>query len=275
VGLVPGEVAGDAWDAGEVVCALGVVLLPGAVLPADLAYGALLSELGAGVAASTKDLEVYREEVPPPDYSLDAEVEGVRSEADRRGWDRFHLVGYSAGGSAALAFAAYDPTRFLSLALLEPAWAGSWDWSPEHRKLWASYDALENLPPDQSMTAFMRLQVRPDVQLPPPPSGPTPPWMSRRPAGIRAILRSFKSYGLDRAALAAFEAPVYFALGGRSNPDQFAQEADRLGSVFADFTLERFPDRHHFDPPHRVEPARLARSLRAIWERGESMASLR
>ena len=29
--------------------------------------------------------------------------------------------------------------------------------------------------------------------------------------------------------------------------------AERL-SVFADFTLETFADRHHFDPPHRAEP---------------------
>jgi pimeloyl-ACP methyl ester carboxylesterase len=253
-----------------VVCVLRVILLPGAVLPADLAYGALVGKLGAGVEAVTKDLEAYRADVPPPDYSLDAEVEGVRSEADGRGWDRFHLVGYSAGGSVALAFAALNPARLLSLALLEPAWAGSWGWSSEHSKLWASYDAVEHLPPDQSMTAFMRLQVRPDVQLPPPPSGPTPPWMGRRLAGIRALLRTFKSYELDRGALSEFEAPVYFALGGRSNPDQFAEEADRLASVFADYTLEVFSDRHHFDPPHRVEPARLARSLRDIWERGES-----
>lgn len=271
-GLVPCEVSRNPWGHGR-WCAVRVVLLPGAVLPAELAYGALVSELGGGVEAMMKELEVYREHAPRPDYSLNTEVEGVRSEADGRGWDHFHLVGYSAGGSAALAFAAHHPTWLLSLALLEPAWAGNWGWSAQHSKLWASYDALEHLPPDQAMTAFMRLQVRPDVQLPPPPSGPTPPWMSRRPGGIRALLRTFKSYELDRAALAAFGAPVYFALGGRSSPDQFAEEADRLASVFPDFTLEVFPDRHHFDPPHRVEPARLAKSLGAIWRRGESMAA--
>jgi hypothetical protein len=39
--------------------------------------------------------------------------------------------------------------------------------------------------------------------------------------------------------------------------------------VFADFTIERFEDRHHFDPPHRIEPARVAASLRALWARAE------
>jgi pimeloyl-ACP methyl ester carboxylesterase len=252
------------------VCAVRVVLLPGAVMPADLAYGALVGELGDEVEVVAKDLELYREEAPPPDYSLDAEVQGVRREADGRGWERFHLVGYSAGGSAALAFAAQHPARLLSLALLEPAWAGRWGWSEEHEQLWESYDALAGLLPEQLMPAFMRLQVRPDVELPPPPGGPAPPWMGRRPAGIRALMRSFTTYELDRGALAGFEAPVYFALGGRSNPVQFAEEAERLASVFADFTLEVFDDRHHFDPPHRIEPARLAESLRAVWARGEA-----
>jgi hypothetical protein len=37
--------------------------------------------------------------------------------------------------------------------------------------------------------------------------------------------------------------------------------------VFADFELEVFEDRHHFDPPHRIEPERLARSLERLWGR--------
>jgi hypothetical protein len=97
--------------------------------------------------------------------------------------------------------------------------------------------------------------------------------MNRRPAGIRAFLRTFQTYDLDRDALARFERPVYYALGGLSNPDQFGEVANRLGSVFTDFTLEVFADRHHFDPPHRTEPERLAASLRAIWLRGNQLAS--
>jgi pimeloyl-ACP methyl ester carboxylesterase len=247
------------------VSAVRVVLLPGSVLPAELAYGGLLAELGADVETIVKDLEVYREATPPADYSLDTEVAGVLRAADAREWDRFHLVGYSGGGSAALAVTARQPARVQSLSLLEPAWVGSWEWSPQHRALWAEYDTLEGLPTEQLMPAFMRLQVRPEVHLPPPPPGPPPPWMGRRPAGIQALMRTFKTYDLDRAALSAFRGPVYFALGGLSNPDQFAEEAERLATVFPNFTVEVFADRHHFDPPHRAEPQRLARSLRATW----------
>jgi hypothetical protein len=39
--------------------------------------------------------------------------------------------------------------------------------------------------------------------------------------------------------------------------------------VFPDFELEVFAQRHHFDPPHRREPERLARSLESLWRRAE------
>ena len=64
-----------------------------------------------------------------------------------------------------------------------------------------------------------------------------------------------------------FTRPVYFALGGLSNPDDYGEFAERLGRTFPHFTLELFPDQHHFDPPHRIEPARLAASLRRMWDR--------
>jgi pimeloyl-ACP methyl ester carboxylesterase len=79
------------------------MLLPGAVLPAEQAYADLRSPLGPAVEAVAKNLELYAEDTPAADYSLDREVDGILREADARGWDQFHLVGYSAGGAAALA----------------------------------------------------------------------------------------------------------------------------------------------------------------------------
>jgi pimeloyl-ACP methyl ester carboxylesterase len=243
-----------------------VVLLPGSVLPGHLAYGSLVASLGDRVDPLVKELEVYRDTAPPADYSLDTEIDGVLREADARGWDRFHLVGYSGGGASALAFASRHPGRLQSLALLEPAWAGTWEWSPEHAALWERYDALEPLTPGEFMNGFRALSVREGLAAPPPPPGPTP-WMAQRPAGIRAFLRTFRTYDLPRESLASFDKPVYFALGGLSNPYEYGEIADRLGSVFKDFTLEVFEDRHHFDPPHRVEPDRLAASLLSVWDR--------
>lgn len=250
---------------------LGVVLLPGSVLPAELAYANLLKELGDERDVVAKNLEVYAGDEPPPDYSLDTEVDGVLRSADELGFDRFHLVGYSGGGASALAVTAKHPGRVASLALLEPAWAGNWqDQTPEHRALWEKYEELDPLPPPEFMAGFTKIALRPGVVPPAPPPGDPPPWMRLRPAGIRAFLKTFKTYDLDREALAGFQGPVYFALGGLSNPDEYGEIGQRLARTFPDFTLEVFPERHHFDPPHRVEPARVAASLQALWERAET-----
>jgi len=244
-----------------------VVLLPGSVLPAEAAYGALIAALGPGVEAVAKDLELYAAPEPPEDYSLELEIAGVLREADAQGWDRFHLVGYSGGGAASLAFAAARPERLASLALLEPAWAGNWDLSPAETKFWLEFDRLEGLPAEQLMPAFIRLGLKPGVPLPAPPPGDPPPWMAKRPAGIRAFQRAFKEGDIPRDALRRFDRPVYVALGALSNPDHYGEIARRLSGVFPDFELEVFEDRHHFDPLHRIEPERLASSLEALWRR--------
>jgi pimeloyl-ACP methyl ester carboxylesterase len=246
-----------------------VILLPGSVLPAELAYGSLVAALRSDAEVVAKDLEVYASAEAPRDYTLDLEVAGVLREANVREWERFHLVGYSGGGAAALAVAAHDPERLSSLALLEPAWAGRWEMSPAEQAVWREYDRLAALPPEELMRGFMPLNVKPGVELPPPRSGEPPPWMAKRPAGIQAFLRTFRTFDLDRGALARFDRPVYYALGALSNPDQFGEIATRLSGVFPDFQLEVFEERHHFDPPHRIEPERLADSLRALWRRAD------
>ena len=253
--------------------AVRVILLPGIVLPAELAYGDLVAALGPEVEAVPKELAVYATPEPPEDFGLEAEIAGVLREADARGWDRFHLVGYSGGGAVSLAFAAARPERLASVALLEPAWAGNSGLSAVEEAFWVEHDRLERLPADQFMPAFMRLALKPGVPLPAPPPGDPPPWMAKRPAGIRAYLRLFKRADLDSEALGRFDRPVYLALGALSNPDQYGEIAQRLSGVFPDFQLEVFEQRHHFDPPHRIEPERLARSLKRLWRRADRLIS--
>ena len=110
-------------------------MLPGSVLPAELAYGPLVAALGSDAEVVMKDLEVYATQKPPSDYTLDTEVTVLR-EADARGWEQAFLVGYA---------------------------------------------------------------------------GDPPAWMAKRPGGIRAFMETFRTYDLDRAALARFDRPVYFA----------------------------------------------------------------
>jgi surfactin synthase thioesterase subunit len=68
----------------------------------------------------------------------------------------------------------------------------------------------------------------------------------------------------------AFERPVLFVLGELSNPDYYRRMAERLETSFPEFRLEVFDGRHHFDPPHRAEPERLARLLEEHWRRAEA-----
>jgi pimeloyl-ACP methyl ester carboxylesterase len=238
-------------------------------MPADLAYRSLLHELGDDVEAIAKDLEVYAGPEPPVDYTLDHEIAGVLRVARDAGFDRFHLVGYSGGGASSVAFAAEHPERLLSLALIEPAWMGNRELSPEEQGVRHEFDRLATLSSPEMMPAFVAIQLAPGVKPPPPPPGPPPPWMATRPAGLRAFIATFNSSNLDLDALRAFEQPVYFALGGRSNPNYYRRMADRASAVFPNFTLDVFDERHHFDPPHRTEPERTARALRAHWARAE------
>jgi pimeloyl-ACP methyl ester carboxylesterase len=246
---------------------VNAILLPGGVMPADLAYGSLIEQLGDDVVAIAKDLEVYAGPEPPAGYTLDHEIAGVLRATQDAGFDRFHLVGYSGGGAASLAFAAKHPERLLTLALLEPAWMGNGDLSPEEQDLWREFERIATLPTAEMMPAFVAAQLAPGVEPPSPPPGPPPPWMATRPAGLRAFINTFTSSTLDLDALHAFHQPVYFALGGRSNPSYYARMAERAGAIFPNYTLEMYDERHHFDPPHRTEPERTARALRAHWAR--------
>lgn len=247
-----------------------VVLLPGGVLPAEPAYAALVAALGADVDARPKELEVYAGDAPPAGYSMATEVAGIARVADEAGFDGFHLVGYSGGGAASVAFAATNPDRLLSLTLMEPAFAGWQRMTEPERAHFERFRPLLDMDDAEMLRTFQMLQLAPGVDPPAPPPGPPPPWMAKRPAGLRAILREFLRSDLNLDALSRFDRPVSFALGGRSNPDYYARMADRLAGVFPDFTIERFPDRHHFDPPHRIEPERVAAALRALWSRAES-----
>ena len=246
-----------------------VILLPGSVMPAGPAYGALLDELGSDVDARAKELELYASPTPPVDWSLATEVDGITRIADEAGFGRFHLVGYSGGGASCLAYVARFPDRLLSLTLMEPAFAGWQGMTPAERAHFERFRGVMDLPDAEQMAAFQALQLAPGVESTPPLS-PPPAWMAQRPAGVRAFLMTFFRTDLDLEALRQYDRPVLFVLGGRSHPDYFARMADRLASVFPDFTVQVFADRHHFDPPHRSDSAQVATLLRAHWARAEA-----
>jgi pimeloyl-ACP methyl ester carboxylesterase len=248
------------------------ILLPGGVMPAELAYPDLVREFEPDADVRFKELELYASSEPAAGWGLETEVEAIRRFADEAGFERFHLVGYSGGGAIAIAFCATYPERLASLALNEPAWTGSEDLSKDELELWHEFDRIVALPPDQMMPEFVRAQLAPGVEPPPPPEGSPPAWMATRPAGLRAFTESFKRFPLDTERLRAFRRPVLYTMGGKSNQIAVRPKAERLNRIFPDFTLEIFEERHHFDPAHRAEPERYARSLRRLWYRAAGMA---
>jgi pimeloyl-ACP methyl ester carboxylesterase len=240
-----------------------VLMVPGGVMPASLSYAALMNVIQGEANVIAKDLEVYAGDAPPEDFGLETEVEGIRRAADAAGWRTFHLVGYSGGGASSLAFAARYPDRLESLALIEPAWIGNRDRSPEEVAASAEIDRVMTLPPEDRLEPFMRATLRPGVEYRFMP-GPPPPWMSKRPAGLAAFTRAFKAYDLDLEGFRSFRQPVYLAVGSLSNAAE-ERKAERLAGVFPDATVEIYEGLHHFNPPHRAEPERFARALRVLW----------
>ena len=129
-----------------------------------------------------------------------------------------------------------------------------------------SVERVISLPPEQRMAEFVRIQIASGVEPPPPPDGPPPPWMPQRLAAMPVFLETSRTAEIDHDALRRFSRPVLYILGGRSAPVYRAM-ADRLSGVFQDFTLKEFPERHHFDPPHRAEPDAFAAVVLEHWRR--------
>ena len=93
--------------------------------------------------------------------------------------------------------------------------------------------------------------------------------MAKRPAGIEVLARAFKAYDLDRQSLRRFQGPAYYALGSLSTV-YYEDAARLLADVIPGLLVEVYEGRSHLDPPHRAEPERFARALRALWADGEA-----
>jgi pimeloyl-ACP methyl ester carboxylesterase len=241
-----------------------VVLLPGIVMPANLRYAALASELGGSASLQLKELEVYSGDQPPPGYRISTEVEGITAVADAAGWKTFHLYGHSGGGACTIAYAHRYPERVLSLAVDEPATDFSADASaylvPELKR-------IQDLPPGERFASFVRLQLAPGVEPPPRPPGPTPDWMAKRPRGIEAFTDAVAE-STESTVSSEYRGPVYFSYGGLSNP-YWEQMAGRLAGRYLRYTAERYEGAHHFNTSHQHSPERVAAALRNLWASAE------
>ena len=251
-----------------------VVCVPGSVAPAAQRYRPLIEAVGDVAEFHLKDLEVYREASPPADYSIDEELAAIDRFADSKGLDRFHLVAYSGGGFISIAYGATRPGRVLSLAVFEPARIPGPLSEQENAFFAGIEDKLRGLQGPEFMATFIHEQVKPGVQVPPPPPGQVSAEMQKRPAGIAALIRAFDAYEFDRELLRAVPFPVYYAYGDLSHEEQ-ALKAGILAQLIADIRVQRFAGVHHFVPPEQIYTAAQVGAIKELWGRaGESARQL-
>ena len=208
-----------------------------------------------------KDLEVYADDRPPHGFNLGIEAAGVLREADAHG----SIVSISSATRAAVhrRCPRSPPWR----AAPEPGAAGTGLGGERENAAGGATDGalprarLSCRPVHGRVhTAATSARCRAARASRGPVAAVAGQATGRHP-GVPRCIRRRRSRSRSAQGV---QPPVYFAVGGRSNPDFFRPMAERLSAIFADFTLETFADRHHFDPPHRAEPERLADSLLAL-----------
>jgi pimeloyl-ACP methyl ester carboxylesterase len=239
-----------------------VFFVPGGIMPAIMSYASLLEKMGDSIRPYPKDLAIYDSEAPPTDYSLDLEVESLVRAADQANLDRFHLVGYSLGGTIALLCAEQHGQRVQSLVLFEPTVI---DPAQTERILAAGPDPRQQT----------QMMLRPGATPPPPPpqqSGPPPPWMAKRLAAFVPIMRACRDAVPQLGSgLRRFEGRVLYALGADSNPEFF--DPEKICARLPQMELETFAGCSHPNPPFRVVPDQVAQRLHAFWTVNVASAS--
>jgi pimeloyl-ACP methyl ester carboxylesterase len=245
-----------------------VICVPGSVAPAAQRYRPLIAAVGDAADLYLKDLEVYRQPVPPSDYSVEEELDAIDRLASTKSLARFHLIGYSGGGFISLAYAGTRPERVISLAIFEPARIPG-RMTGEEAAAFAALEAkLRGLKGPEFMAAFVREQVKAGVQLPPPPASASPE-MQKRPAGIAALIRAFEDYAFDRRLLAEAQFPAFLAYGDQTHEVE-SIKAGILARLFGDVRVHRYSGIHHFVPPEMIYSPAYAQALLSHWLAAET-----
>ena len=193
-------------------------------------------------------------------YDISTETEAARRAASDRGWTRYHVFGFSAGATVALAAALVDPIAIRSIALFEPATIGDDDWSPIETRWRAQLSGVRSLNADQRQPAFRRLMMASPEDLPS-TLGPPPIWDSLTDKLEDMLAR----VGFDSADLSRITQPTLVLSGTRSSP-RFSAVANRLVQVIPEATAELMSGCSHLDPPHRSAADRLAQRLLKLWD---------
>lgn len=195
------------------------------------------------------------------DYGLPTEVAAIREAAWVRGWDRYHLFGFSAGGTVALAAARGNPA-VRTVAVYEPASIGDDDWHPAEVAWRMEFAGVRALPVDHRQAAFRQMLLRDRAGLPP-GLGPAPSWDERSDALEDMLDRT----GFVSRDLVEISCPTLI-LSGALSSERFQAAAERLTEVIRGARAVTLAGCSHLAPPHRVAPDRLTAELTGLWGLG-------
>lgn len=190
---------------------------------------------------------------------LSSEVAAVHHQADELGWSRYHLSGFSAGATVALASARAFLDTVRTVALFEPATIADDDWSPTEQRWRHDLYQIRLLPPQQRQPAFRRMLMARGETVPFELGAPAP-----RDAKTDKLEDLLASVGFDSNALNTLNQPALIMTGSRSDP-RFYRLADRLVEVVPYATSTTLSSCSHLSPPHRTCPHQLEQLLIRLW----------
>jgi pimeloyl-ACP methyl ester carboxylesterase len=193
-------------------------------------------------------------------YDINTETAAVRRAAFDRGWRRYHLFGFSAGATVALAAALADRSAIRSIALFEPATIGDDDWSRVEARWRVGLTDIRSLAADQRQPAFRRLVMASPGQLPS-TLGPPPAW----DALTDKLEDMLAGVGFRSDVFSRISQPTLVLSGANSNP-RFFDVARRLVQVIPRASAEVMSGCSHLDPPHRSAADQLAQRLLKLWD---------
>ena len=197
-------------------------------------------------------------------FSIDADAVALAALIDHVGVARPHVVGHSYGGLVALALVAASPSRFASLALLEPAPTGFLAPELAQTAMAPLFSAAAARGPAAAMHEFVRVVCGEDG---------LPALEAAVPGGVAAAeaaaaqffdieLPAVAAWDVDTSRFGRIDGPVLNVVGAASSP-RFVEGAD---------AIQRWMPRaeHHVVPGvghllMAAEPHAVADRLDAFW----------
>jgi pimeloyl-ACP methyl ester carboxylesterase len=203
-------------------------------------------------------LQVWRMHEGDP-YDLQVEVAAVERVAAEQRMTRYHLFGFSAGATVALAAALALGAAVRTVAVLEPATIGDDEWDPAEGRWRRDLAGVRDLASERRPAAFRELMMGQGER--PPPSLPPPPIWNGRMDKLEDMLAAV---GFLSSDLARISQPTLVLSGGRSNA-RFLRLAERMVEVMPRAESVTFPRCSHLAPPHRDDPRQLREVLTDFW----------